>query len=102
MTTDYGLKTKDIMTIHFAHVGVQKTGSTWLQTGLFAHHPDLRVVPCNVGDEKLAAVSRELYQVSDYQFDAAAWRTRFDGLLARELNGWDGIVGLSNEQLSGH
>lgn len=90
--------------VHFVHVGIQKTGSTWLQTGLFSHHPQLNVIGSRplqgaVGSQ-LQAMVIDLYRTPSDEFDPTRWLNRFNGLIS-DMSADDRLVGLSNEQLSG-
>lgn len=93
--------------IHFAHVGIQKTGSTWLQTGLFSHHPDLEVMGGNIRDHQLCSLLKELTIITQGNPLRGEWFSEFeDGLtrLQKRKNSRrdNSLVGLSNENLAGH
>lgn len=83
--------------IKFIHVGLQKTGSTWLQEGLFSNHPQLEVYG------SLSRVPRQInnhiakFYSDSFEFDD--WITQFKKLVKTSSGK---TTGLSNEQFSGH
>ncbi len=93
--------------IKFAHIGIQKTGSTWLQTGFFRYHPDLEIIGAGVRSRPLSKIIQEIYDTPQGEFICDEWLKRFErelGVLrARGIFGDpNSLVGISNEQLSGH
>lgn len=93
--------------IDFAHVGIQKTGSTWLQTGLFAHHPELDVIGGNITARAAKQLVTALYETPPDAFDRQVWQRDFEreaARLQREENSFQGdkLRGFSSEQLSGY
>lgn len=86
--------------IQFAHIGLPKSASTWLQTSLFAHHPDLQVIT------KTGAYTPEPYNaLKDFRtqppedFDAAYWQERFAAEFSRYLD-WSKTIGISDEEFA--
>lgn len=93
--------------IDFIHVGIQKTGSTWLQTGYFRQHPQLQVIGGAILDRPITRLIQDLYDVPDGRFATSRWRIEFERQVEQlKIDGrWrenNAITGISNEQLAGH
>jgi hypothetical protein len=84
------------------HVGLHKSGTTWLQTGLFSEHPQIRLVTDYRnpwGDEFL----RYLIKASDHDFCPTICRRILLQKIAKLQRGRQSCVPLvSAERLSGH
>lgn len=88
--------------IHFAHVGLFKTASTWLQSAVFAAHPQLVVVGAQP-DSPVARVSTNLLVLEKrHEFDPERHRAVFRDEIARHGTSSARVVGISNEALAGH
>ncbi len=87
-------------TVRFAHVGIQKTGSTWLQNGLFYDHPQLQMMGEMPRGYPLADLNRLVQDLFAEDVDYSAWRADFE----RQQTRFDAhrLLGMSNEQLGGH
>ena len=86
--------------IEFAHVGLQKTGSTWLQKDLFSKHPDLTVLGSTAKNENLTKVRPVLFDFLDPNFNKENFLQQFNSL--QDLFPEKSINGISDENLSGH
>lgn len=87
----------------FIHVGIVKTGSTWLQTGFFVQHPELQVV----GHGKLpfpqfTSLMHEIVPDHDrsLQIDMLDWARRFEQTMIQHRTDVPKF-GISNENLTG-
>lgn len=86
------------MTVQFAHIGLHKTATTWLQT-VFAHHPGLQVIGANPTYRDLAVQITTL--AAQAQLDLGVWQQTFK-ISLEPLVKEGQIWGISDEQLSGH
>ncbi len=86
--------------IDFAHVGMQKTGSTWLQYGIFDQHPQLEVFGHIVKGHRLEKPGYLVQKLYDPNFDKERWLQKLDAYAG--LFRPNRIIGISNEQISGH
>lgn len=87
--------------MRFVHIGMQRSGSTWLQQSVFPRHPRLNVITPSlpVFHPLIAA----LYEAAP-GFDVHTWKQHMDAAIesALGLAPDDESVGLSNENLCGH
>lgn len=79
------------------HVGLQKTGSTWLQEGYFKVHPEL---------DMYGSLSKVPKHVNNYiatfyniEYDKEKWVSGLEALIKPDHSK---VVGFTNEQFSGH
>ena len=89
--------------IDFVHVGLHKTGSTWLQAVGFGQHPGICLL--NAEDTELGAFfDRCFVYAGDFDFDAETFRERFAALVRNRTRHVTNpvLLGLSQENLSGH
>jgi hypothetical protein len=86
--------------IEFAHIGLQKTGSTWLRYGIFDQHPELEVFGHIVKGHRLEKPGYLVQEIYDPNFDKERWLQALH--VYTTLFRPNRIVGISNEQLSGH
>lgn len=84
------------MTVFF-HVGHHKTGTTWLQKGLYAQHPEIHLLnkPSAPWDSKLL---QQLIGASERSFDISVART----FLNQSFDLQKKVQLVSAERLSGH
>lgn len=83
----------------FIHVGIPKTASTWLQTGLFGHHPDLQVYGVSDLDTYQRSVKSFLLGLRQgLPTSADDWQAMMQQLPTPSA---DVCVGLTDENLSG-
>lgn len=91
--------------VHFVHIGLAKTGSSFLQTTVFPAHPRLAVYGTHGHarelDTHIERLWREEVGVRDVSPWSSAWAKRFFELLAAQGAG-ERLVGISNERLAGH
>lgn len=87
--------------IHFIHVGLAKTASTWLQREVLPYHPQLWVIRTGMGKPEFIDCVRELWKFNDNSFDASEWRSTFNELVARYAPEQQ-LVGISSENLAGN
>lgn len=89
--------------IDFAHVGLHKCGSTFLQHSLFKHHPELYVVGKEGGTCQHHTLSKRLFDLDQTEpsaFDPEHFRQVFQrGIAAEEPP--QHVKGISSEQFSG-
>src|SRR5690554_3839505 len=86
--------------VDFVHVGIQKTGSTWLQNGIFEHHPDLEVFGHLVKGHRLKKLGYLVPELYSPDFSKEEWLESFKDHAVKLRN--DKTIGMSNEQLAGH
>lgn len=87
--------------IAFAHVGLHKTATTWLQTTVFSQNPHLVTISPRSHLDTLSLDLHRLWTTNDLQFDSEAWQADFSSNLAA-LQQANKVMGVSNENLSGH
>lgn len=91
--------------VYFVHIGLAKTGSSFLQTTVFPAHPRLRVYGTHGHarelDTHIERLWREEVGALDMHRWCSTWARRFFELLAAQGAG-DRLVGISNERLAGH
>ncbi len=86
--------------VHFVHVGMMKTGSTYLQKGLFSKHPEL----LTIGHNYLAYESKEAGRLVKLLFresyEASQWQRDFRALVD-SIDTQGRHLGISHERLGG-
>jgi hypothetical protein len=88
--------------IQFAHVGLFKTGTTWLQNVVFSSHPQLRVPGTRTEAYSLSSKIGLLGIQRNWDFEAAYHREIYADYV-RQLPADAGlVVGISDEGLCGH
>ena len=86
--------------IQFAHIGLPKSASTWLQTTLFADHPNLQVVTkCGAYSPQPYDALKNFRTQPSEDFDAAFWHGRFADEFSRYLD-WNKTIGISDEEFA--
>jgi hypothetical protein len=80
--------------LDFIHIGLHKTGSSWLQSALFKYHPEIELLVDFAQGMRFARTPPE-------SFDLESWRSTFEMLLKNQ-EGREVRTGISNEWLSGH
>jgi hypothetical protein len=89
--------------IDFAHVGLHKSGSTFLQYSFFKNHPELYVVGKEGGTCQNPGLTKRLLALNQTEpdhFEPEAFRKAFHQGIQAE-NPHQPVKGISNEQLSG-
>lgn len=91
--------------VHFVHIGLAKTGSSYLQTTVLPAHPRLAVFGTHGHAKELDTHLERLWRDEvgglDLRSWSQAWADRFRELLGRHEVG-ERLVGISNERLAGH
>lgn len=91
--------------IQFAHVGLPKSASTWLQTGLFSHHPDLGVISKVYEKHQQPSHLLKCFwsyaagKSNDASYDTDYWRSEFSSLIENHFSGKK-VMGISEEEFS--
>jgi hypothetical protein len=86
--------------VGFAHVGLHKTATTWLQRLVFPSHPQLEVIGAH---KHLAHADPLVYQLvatDDVRFDAVDWKKGFQNAVC-PAHTPEKLLGVSCEALSG-
>ena len=87
--------------ISFAHVGLHKTASTWLQSCVFKHHPQLQVIGANEQLRELEIQIALLAATDESELDLQKWKRNFEKKIPFSMIG-DSVLGVTNEDLSGN
>lgn len=85
----------------FAHIGIHKTATTWLQRDVFPQHPELWVATVGTRPARIPKLIKQLWMINELSFNPDEWHQEFTTLLNEHVPP-ERIVGLSAENLSGH
>ena len=94
----------NINMVQFAHVGLHKTATTWLQRSIFPQHPRVLLVGYDTTNSNNASIRREiirLYGDNQLEWNLDTWKETFSDLLEHYRSS-QRLLGISNESLSGN
>lgn len=92
--------------IKYAHVGLPKCGSTWLQSRYFPNHPQLFhlgkfATPLGLPFALRKLFFSDLVDTSGYQFEKIEYKTLFDQYIQQaEMDGGKKAIGISLETIN--